>query len=200
MIGTPVIVLRDLTKVYGAGDDDRARAPRRQPRHRGGRVRRDHGRVGKREEHADAHHRLPRRRHGGSLPARRRRRRHPRLRTRCRCCATARSASSSRASTSSRVRRPSRTSSCRWSTPTSRRPSGRERAMAALAAVGLDGRADAMPEPALGRPTATGRDRPGDRHRSRDHPRRRAHRRARQRVDRRGARPLRAGSTAKAAP
>ena len=42
-----------------------ARAARRESRHRAGRLRRDHGRVGQRQEHADAHHRLPRRRHAG---------------------------------------------------------------------------------------------------------------------------------------
>ena len=39
---------------------DGARAARRQPRHRARRVRRDHGRVGQRQEHADAHRRLSR--------------------------------------------------------------------------------------------------------------------------------------------
>ena len=201
VIGTPVIALRDLTKVYGEGDTTVHALRGRQPRHRRRRVRRDHGRVGERQEHADAHHRLSRRRHRRSLPARRPRRRDARRVRARRSCATARSASCSRASTSSRARRAfanvelpmvyanvpkaERQRRARW--PRSRR-SGSTTAR------------DALPESALRRPAAARRDRAGDRHRSRDHPRRRADRRARQRVDRRGARHLRPAPRARAAP
>ena len=66
-----------------------------------------------------------------------------------------------------------------------------QRALAALEKVGLGDRGDALPEPALGRPAATRRDRARDRDESRDDPRRRADGCARQRVDRRGARAVR---------
>ena len=69
-------------------------------RDRARRVRRDHGQLGQRQEHADEHPRLPGRAHRRPLPARRRRRAQRSTRTSSPTCATARSASSFRASTS----------------------------------------------------------------------------------------------------
>ena len=76
--------------------------------------------------------------------------------TNSRGCGTTRSASCFRASTCCRGRRRSRTSSCRCSTPARQVPPAerRKRAMAALAAVGLENRMDHHPEPAVRRPAA----------------------------------------------
>ena len=68
----------------------------------------------------------------------------------------------------------------------------RERALAALEAVGLLDRQRHLPSRALRRPAAARRDRAGDRHEPAPDPRRRADRQPRQRRDARGARDLHA--------
>ena len=169
-----------------------ARAARRQPRHRARRVRGDHGRVGERQEHADAHHRLSRRR-----------------RRRAATCSTASTSSKLDDFALSVVRnrkigfvfqsfnlipRTSAFANVELPMVYAQRPEGRTRTSAPWprsTKVGLGDRGDAFPNQlsggqqqrvAIARAIAT---EPGD------DPRRRAHRCARQRVDRRGARSVR---------
>ena len=102
------------------GRPDRARAARRVAGHRGGRVRRDHGRLGLGQVHADEHPGLPGpadRRANTGWPARRWR---PWAPTSWRRSATAASASCSSSSTCCRAPARWRTSNCRWSIRASR--------------------------------------------------------------------------------
>ena len=85
------------------------------------------------------------------------------------------SASCSRGSTCCPGPRPSRMSSFPCSTTAFRRTERHERARAALKSVGLEGREGPSSEPALRRPAAAGRHRPGARERCADHPCRRTH-------------------------
>ena len=111
------IVVRDVSKTYELGADQGARPARGLTAIDAWRLRRDHGQLGQRQEHADEHPRLPRRADQRALPDRRRRRARAWTRTTSPTCAAARSASSSRASTSWRARARSPTSNCRSPTP-----------------------------------------------------------------------------------
>ena len=93
--------------------------------------------------------------------------------------ATAASASCSSSSTCCRAPARSRTSSCRWSTPAWRRAERAQRALEALARVGLADRARPHAGRAVGRPAAAGRDRARAGQPPGADPRRRADRRAR---------------------
>ena len=195
----PIIEARRIAKTYGAGADRRARAARHQLRDRARRLRRDHGRVGQRQEHADEHPRLSRPADARPLPARRdRRSRARRVRARA------------GPQPQDRLRLPElqpdpahlgarRTSSCRWSTRASSPRSGAVRADRG-AARGRARRADAPPaERAVGRPAAACRHRAGDRDQPGDRPRRRADRQPRHGVDARSSCRSSAGSTPPAA-
>ena len=71
-VAHPVIEVHDVTKVFDAGTDPRARAAQRLAAHRHRRSGRDHGQLGQRQEHADEHPRLPGHPHERPLPDRRR--------------------------------------------------------------------------------------------------------------------------------
>ena len=117
---------------------------RRGPRARGvslaveeRRVRRGHGLVGLGQVDADEHPRLPRSADERALPARRAARSRASSKPSSPTIRNQTSASCSRASTCCRARARWRTSSCRSSTPASRRASGTQRAHEALERVGL---------------------------------------------------------------
>ena len=141
------------------GADPGARAARRLAAHRPRRLRRDHGQLGQRQEHADEHPRLPRRPDARSLPDRRRSTSAGWTRTTSPTCATARSASSFRASTWCRARARSSTSSCRSPTPACAAPSAGARAERALRSVGMAHRMRPSALRALRRPAAARRGR-----------------------------------------
>ena len=150
-----LLELDDISKMYQMGDVEVRALRGVSLRHRAGRVRRDHGRVGLGQVDADEHPRLPRPADAAAATCStastcrelRPRRSSP-------TSATARSASSSRASTCCRAPARSRTSSCRCSTRAWRRASGASARTAALERVG-PGRAARPPsEPALRRPAA----------------------------------------------
>ena len=67
--GVPVIDLQDVHKTYRVGDIAVHAPARGQPADRARRVRRDHGRVGQRQDDADEHRRLPGHADQRDLPA-----------------------------------------------------------------------------------------------------------------------------------
>ena len=154
-----VIVTRNLEREYDHGRRDGARAPRRGPHHPAQRVRGHHGPVGLRQVHPDEHDRLPRhavrrrvlaQRLPGLGAGRRRAGPHPEQGDRVRVPDLQPAARAPRRCT---------TWSCRWSTPASRRSSGKELASEALRRV-RPGRPDAPPpERAVRRPAPARRDR-----------------------------------------
>ena len=179
--------------------DPRARAARRLAADRAGRLRRDHGQLGKRQEHADEHPRLPRRPDARALPDRRHGRRGTSTRTTSRTCATARSASSSRASTWCRARAALANVELPLAYAGLARAERRRRA-ALAAGVGRDVQPRAPPSlRALRRPAAAGGGRASDRHEPRADTRGRADRQPRLALHRGRARDLRRPEPARAA-
>ena len=159
-----VIHVHDLSKTYSVGEIKVHALRGRLAADRARRLRRDHGQLRQRQEHADEHPRLPGRAHERALSDRRHRCQSRWTRTTSPTCATARSGSSSRASTSCRARARSPTSSCRSPTPVSSRAERRRRAERALRRDG-HGRPAAPPAlRAVRRPAAARRGRPRDRH------------------------------------
>ena len=169
----------------GVGEDIVVRALRRRlAAHRARRVRRDHGQLGQRQEHADAHPRLPRRADRRAATCSTASTCATSTRTTSPTCATARSASSSRLQPRpAHERAGQRRAAARLRGPGRARPP-RARASAALDAVGMADRAAPPAVRALRRPAAARRRRAGDRHQPRDDPRRRADRQPRLALDR----------------
>ena len=148
------------------GDGRGARASRRVAHGRARRLRRDHGRVGKRQEHAHEHPRLPRRPDDAAAT-----------------CSTASTCGASTTSSSPQVRNRKigfvfqsfnliprdvgarATWSCRWSYAGMKRRDVAAGALDALEAVGLADRVDHLPVRALRRPAAARRRRAGARRR-----------------------------------
>ncbi len=188
---TPVIAATRHYEDLRRGRDGRQCIARRERRHCLGRVPRDHGRFRQRQEHAHAHHRLPRRADRGPVFPRRCGGREPRL-VRARCGAQPQD----------RLRVPElqphsphdRDRECRTTVGLCGREEGRAPRTRAprVARGGRVGRSSRpCAESTLRWATTTRRGRAGDGHEPFDHSRRRTHWRTRQRIDERHARSLR---------